>query len=127
MKEDKKEVENSIQTVKSFLLNCRYLFIKITKSPFVIHDDLIILRNACLSELQDNERKMLISIFHALNSLDTEQKKIIFYKYLSFQSMYDFEIQNDLALSQRTYYRKKRSALIKLAVALNLLKVTVSI
>ncbi|WP_157800124.1 ArpU family phage packaging/lysis transcriptional regulator [Sporolactobacillus pectinivorans] len=124
MKEtNKKKVENSIGTVKNFLLNCRYIFAKITKTPFVITGDQIKLRNDCLEKIRNHERKALIDISHAVNSLDVEQKKIIFYKYLSFQSMYDFEIQNDLALSQRTYYRKKRNALIKLALALGFLQV----
>lgn len=128
MKEtNKKKVENSIGTVKNFLLNCRYIFAKITKTPFVITGDQIVLKNDCFDKLSDSERKKLINISHALNSLDTEQKKIIFYKYLSFQNMYDFEIQNALALSQRTYYRKKRNALIKLALALGLLQVALPI
>ncbi|WP_100486359.1 ArpU family phage packaging/lysis transcriptional regulator [Sporolactobacillus pectinivorans] len=124
---DKKKVENSISIVKNSLLNCRYIFVKITKTPFVITGDQIKLRNDWLEKIEDIERKTLIDISHTVNSLDVEQKKIIFYKYLSFQSMYDFEIQNSLALSQRTYYRKKRSALIKLALALGFLQVMITV
>jgi ArpU family phage transcriptional regulator len=91
------------------------------QSPFSLENHHIEISKRHFSFLEPNEANQLLRINTALRALDSDEQIIIFHKYLGKQTLMDFEIQNLMAISERTYYRKKKRALIKLAIALHFL------
>jgi ArpU family phage transcriptional regulator len=56
----------------------------------------------------------------AINRLSKWERAIIIRRYISEDDMYDYEIYNDLGMSERKYYRIKSRAFYKLAFALRI-------
>lgn len=56
----------------------------------------------------------------ALRGLSRMEKDIINMRYLEEEEAVDFNVYNELALSERSYYRRKSRALYKLAFAMRL-------
>lgn len=70
-----------------------------------------------------NEQKimeMFNEVNDALNKLDDKEKEIIRRRYLESDDIFDYEVYNDLNLSERKYYRVKAKAIIKLAIILSI-------
>lgn len=56
----------------------------------------------------------------AMRGLKRMERDIINMRYLDDEDVLDFNVYNELALSERSYYRRKSRALYKLAFAMNL-------
>uniref|UniRef100_A0A7U3YCX9 Phage transcriptional regulator, ArpU family n=1 Tax=Geobacillus sp. (strain Y4.1MC1) TaxID=581103 RepID=A0A7U3YCX9_GEOS0 len=56
----------------------------------------------------------------AVNRLSKWERAIIIRRYMSEDDVYDYEIYNDLGMSERKYYRIKSRAFYKLAFALKI-------
>ncbi|MCM3492861.1 ArpU family transcriptional regulator [Paenibacillus lactis] len=56
----------------------------------------------------------------ALRGLSRMEKDIINMRYLDEEDVQDFNVYNELALSERSYYRRKSRALYKMAFAMRL-------
>lgn len=56
----------------------------------------------------------------AVNRLNYWHRAIVIRRYMTDDSIYDYEVYNNLGLSERTYRRKKSEALFKLAKILDL-------
>lgn len=69
----------------------------------------------------ERERIQFLNQIHgAINRLSKYERKILIENYLTDNSKYDYEIYLKLNLSERTYYRIKKKALIKLAFILKI-------
>ncbi|MCO7126040.1 hypothetical protein NIE88_09655 [Sporolactobacillus shoreicorticis] len=124
------DLRNAIQAVsnlKNYLLKCRLIFVKMIQSPFYLEVDQIMINKKNFHMIGSEEVKQLLNIYEALVALENDEQKIIFYKYLAKSELMDFEIQNILSISERTYYRKKKQGLTKLAIALHFLGINVHI
>lgn len=116
--------KQAVIDLKDYLYRCQLLFVKMTQSPFLFDDCHIEISREYFHFLEFDEVNQLLKIYAALQALDIDEQSIVFYKYLRKASSMDFEIQNRLAMSERTYYRKKKRALTKLAIALHLLPIS---
>ncbi|RAS75721.1 ArpU family phage packaging/lysis transcriptional regulator [Priestia endophytica] len=74
-------------------------------------------------ERVDYERErdaFLKRVQQAVNRLSFKERQIIIERYMDFEEKYDYEVYNELGMSERGYYRVKGRAFYKLAFALNL-------
>ncbi|NUK31026.1 ArpU family transcriptional regulator [Parageobacillus sp. VR-IP] len=75
------------------------------------------IRNADYERERDEYVKRVTA---AINRLSKWERAIIIRRYISEDDMYDYEIYNDLGMSERKYYRIKSRAFYKLAFALRI-------
>jgi ArpU family phage transcriptional regulator len=75
------------------------------------------IRNADYERERDEYIKRVTA---AINRLSKWERAIIIRRYISEDDMYDYEIYNDLGMSERKYYRIKSRAFYKLAFALRI-------
>jgi ArpU family phage transcriptional regulator len=71
----------------------------------------------------DQERKrqeFIQRIQRAVNRLAYQERSVIIQRYLNPDEVYDYEVYNDLGLSERKYYRVKSRAFYKLALILRI-------
>ncbi|OAT71894.1 ArpU family phage packaging/lysis transcriptional regulator [Parageobacillus thermoglucosidasius] len=59
-------------------------------------------------------------IRRGVNRLSPRERELIIKRYLSNEEMYDYELYNDMGMSERKYYRIKSRAFYKLAFALKI-------
>jgi DNA-directed RNA polymerase specialized sigma subunit len=114
--------DEAVSSLKDYLLNCRLLFVKMIQSPFYLESDRIKMDKKHFHLIDPSESDILLNLHEKIEALNTDEQIIIFYKFLVKKELMDFEIQNLLAISERTYYRKKKQGLTKLAIALRFLK-----
>ncbi|MDX8288848.1 ArpU family phage packaging/lysis transcriptional regulator [Metabacillus indicus] len=60
----------------------------------------------------------LSNIQKAVNRLSQQERSIVIRRYMSDEEIYDYEIYNELGMSERKYYRVKARAFYKLAFIL---------
>lgn len=65
-------------------------------------------------------RQIVERVWGAVNRLSHLEREIIVRRYLAEESMFDYELWNELKISERKYYRIKARAFYKLALALRL-------
>ncbi len=69
----------------------------------------------------ERERKEYIEwIMKAVNRLAPKEREIIIKRYLHEEELYDYEIYNEMGLSERRYYRQKARIFYKLAFLLKI-------
>ncbi len=69
----------------------------------------------------DRERSEYIKrIFTAVNRLNYWERAIIIRRYMLEDDVYDYELYNEMGMSERKYYRIKAKAFYKLAFALGI-------
>ncbi|WP_226619855.1 ArpU family phage packaging/lysis transcriptional regulator [Cytobacillus firmus] len=56
----------------------------------------------------------------AVNRLGYKERAILIRRYMTEEDLYDYQVYNDLHMSERTYHRHKSKAFYKLAFALKL-------
>ncbi|MFC4389126.1 ArpU family phage packaging/lysis transcriptional regulator [Gracilibacillus marinus] len=66
-------------------------------------------------DMENQRRKFLKWVQTCVNRLPHQERSIIVKRYLNAEEIYDYETYNDLGLSERTYYRVKPKALLRLA------------
>jgi ArpU family phage transcriptional regulator len=59
-------------------------------------------------------------IRRGVNRLSPRERELIVKRYLNDETMYDYELYNDMGMSQRQYYRMKARAFYKLAFILRI-------
>jgi ArpU family phage transcriptional regulator len=70
---------------------------------------------------QDRERESYIEwVRRGINRLKFKEREIIIRRYFNDEEMYDYEIYNELGMSERKYYRLKARAFYSLAFALKI-------
>lgn len=65
-------------------------------------------------------RQYLKRVQRSVNRLKYSERAILIQRYMTFEDAYDYEIFNDLGMSERTYYRIKGKAFYKIAFMLKL-------
>ncbi|MDX8291439.1 ArpU family phage packaging/lysis transcriptional regulator [Metabacillus indicus] len=69
----------------------------------------------------DRHRKQFLAQIHkAVNRLSQQERSIIINRYMSLEEAYDYEIYNQIGMSERKYYRVKTRAFYKLALILKI-------
>lgn len=69
----------------------------------------------------ESERKKYIKkISLSVNRLAYKERQIIIKRYMADNDVYDYEVYNELSMSERTYHRYKSKAFYKLAFALGI-------
>lgn len=69
----------------------------------------------------DRERMKYIKwVYSAVNRLSYQEREIIIKRYMDTEEVYDYELYNQLGMSERKYYRVKARAFYKLAFALKI-------
>lgn len=78
--------------------------------------------DAAVSTIQyEQEReKFLERIRNAVNRLNYNERAVIIRRYLDNEERFDYEVYNELGMSERKYYRVKSRAFYKLAFILRL-------
>ncbi|KAA0547560.1 ArpU family transcriptional regulator [Bacillus sp. BGMRC 2118] len=59
-------------------------------------------------------------IRRGVNRLGAKEREIIYKRYLDEEEVYDYELYNDIGMSERVYYRKKARIFYKLAFILRI-------
>ncbi|CRK80326.1 phage transcriptional regulator, ArpU family [Neobacillus massiliamazoniensis] len=68
---------------------------------------------------KEREREKYINwVRKAVNKLNFKEREMIIKRYLSDEEIYDYEIYNEMGMSERKFYRFKARAFYKLAFAL---------
>lgn len=75
------------------------------------------IRNA---DYQREKSEYIKRISMAVNRLSYKERAILIRRYMTEDDMYDYQVYNDLHMSERTYHRHKSKAFYRLAFALNL-------
>lgn len=78
---------------------------------------------AAVINLVDYERERdeyIEKVRKAVNRLGSKEREIIIKRYLNDEEMYDYEIYNEIGLSERRYYRQKARIFYKLAFLLRI-------
>ncbi|WP_368492854.1 ArpU family phage packaging/lysis transcriptional regulator [Geobacillus thermodenitrificans] len=69
----------------------------------------------------EREREKYIDwICRGVNRLNRKERELIVKRYLNDEMMYDYELYNDMGMSERQYYRMKARAFYKLAFILRI-------
>lgn len=71
-------------------------------------------------ELEREMNQYLNRMIHAVNRLTQWERAIIIKRYMDEEDVYDYEIYNDIGMSERKYYRVKARAFYKLAFSLKI-------
>jgi ArpU family phage transcriptional regulator len=71
-------------------------------------------------DFEKEREQYLNSIQRAVNRLNYQERSIIVKRYIDPEEKYDYEVYNDLGMSERKYYRIKSRAFYKLAFALKI-------
>jgi ArpU family phage transcriptional regulator len=71
-------------------------------------------------ELEREMNQYLNRMIHAVNRLTQWERAIIIKRYMDKEDVYDYEIYNDIGMSERKYYRVKARAFYKLAFSLKI-------
>ena len=58
-------------------------------------------------------------VIQAVNRLSDDERRLIILRYFGKDEAFDYQVYNDLNISERHYYRLKANVLCKLAMALN--------
>jgi ArpU family phage transcriptional regulator len=70
---------------------------------------------------KEREREKFIEwVRKAINKLHFKEREMIIKRYLENEEIYDYELYNQLGMSERKYYRLKARAFYKLAFALKI-------
>lgn len=71
-------------------------------------------------EYEQERLKYINWIVNAVNRLSKTERMIIHKRYLSDDEMFDYQIYNEMCISERNYYRMKARTFYKLAFALKI-------
>ncbi|MCJ7988934.1 ArpU family transcriptional regulator [Priestia sp. OVS21] len=124
--ETKKIVETALEKYRMYLLAIPETRIpKITATYSLVPPSLT---NAFHSATEDaaiytvdyeRERDQYLKrMQQAVNRLSYKERQIIIERYISFEEKFDYEVYNEIGMSERGYYRVKGKAFYKLAFAL---------
>jgi ArpU family phage transcriptional regulator len=71
-------------------------------------------------DFDDQRRKYIKRVASAVNRLGHMERAVLTQRYMTGEDVYDYEVYNELGMSERKYYRLKSRAFYKLAFALHL-------
>lgn len=71
------------------------------------------------SDYESERIQFLNRVHNAINRLTPRERAIIVQVYLADEPKYDYEVYNELNMSERQYYRVKNTILIKMGYILN--------
>ncbi|MGD6967127.1 ArpU family phage packaging/lysis transcriptional regulator [Rossellomorea vietnamensis] len=71
-------------------------------------------------ELEIAKRKHIEWVLRGVNRLSKMEREIIFKRYLEDEEIFDYEIYNEIGMSERRYYRLKARIFYKLAFILKI-------
>ena len=67
----------------------------------------------------EQERNSFIERTHkAVNRLSTRERELVTKRYLTIEDVYDYDVYNEMGVSETTYYRIREKAFYKLAFSL---------
>lgn len=69
-------------------------------------------------DYQRNRTEFILRMQKAVNRLSYQERSIIIRRYMLNEEYYDYEVYNELGMSERKYYRIKARAFLRLAFAL---------
>ncbi|MCM3663469.1 ArpU family transcriptional regulator [Mesobacillus subterraneus] len=72
------------------------------------------------ADLEREMQQYLNRMIHAVNRLTHWERAIIIKRYMDVEDVFDYEIYNDIGMSERKYYRVKARAFYKLAFLLKI-------
>lgn len=124
----KDEVEKVLEKYRTFLLSIPEEFVpKITANyslmpPAFSNEFHSPTENAVIEkiDLETKREKYIEWVRKGVNRLNFKEREIIVKRYLSDDEMYDYELYNQLGMSERKYYRVKARAFYNLAFALKI-------
>jgi ArpU family phage transcriptional regulator len=124
----KEEVEKVLEKYRLFLLSIpEELVPKITANyslmpPTFTNEFHSPTENAVIEkvDLERKREKFIEWVRKAINRLNFKEREIIVKRYLTDEDMYDYELYNQLGMSERKYYRLKARAFYNLAFALKI-------
>ena len=71
-------------------------------------------------DLEKEREKYINWVRKAINRLNFKEREMIIKRYLSDEEMFDYELYNEMGMSERKFYRFKARAFYKLAFALKI-------
>ncbi|WLR41679.1 ArpU family phage packaging/lysis transcriptional regulator [Bacillus carboniphilus] len=127
VKQTKKATESILEKYKIYMLSepeerqpkitASYSLLPPTKTnQFYSSTEDIAIKNI---DFMRRKQKLIENVQKAINRLDEFERAIVVKRYLSGDDVYDYEVYNELGLSERKYYRMKAKMFYKLALILN--------
>ncbi|MGM7682643.1 ArpU family phage packaging/lysis transcriptional regulator [Cytobacillus sp. Hm23] len=124
----KSRVEETFEQYRIFLLTVPERFTpKVTQSfSFVSSSTTNEFRSstedAALANIdyEIEKQKYLTKVQRAVNRLSYQERAVIIKRYMSEDDMCDYEVYNEVGMSERSYYRLKKRVFYKLALALRI-------
>lgn len=127
--ETKKAVEQALERYRIYLLTQpeelqptitqQYSFIPPSNTnAFHSSTEQTAINNAGITDLVKQRNEHVKRIQLAINRLGYQERAILIRKYMGNEELYDYEVYNELGMSERKYYRVKGTAFYKLAFAL---------
>lgn len=71
-------------------------------------------------DLEKKRRDFIQKMQRAVNRLAYQEREVMIKRYLTDNEVYDYEVYNDMGISERKYYRIKSRAFYKLALILRI-------
>lgn len=71
-------------------------------------------------DMEKEREKYIDWVRKGINKLHFKERELVIKRYLSDEEMYDYELYNQMGMSERKYYRLKSRAFYKLAFALKI-------
>lgn len=126
-KATKKAVEAALEKYRIFLLTLRldqlpkvtqhYSLVPSNTNKFHSSTEEMAIKNADYERERSEYIKRMVE---AVNRLDYWERAIIIQRYMNEEDVFDYEVYNDLGMSERKYYRLKSRAFYKLAFTLKI-------
>lgn len=73
-------------------------------------------------ELEQEREHFLKTINNAVNRCTELERSILVKRYLDYEDPYDYMVYSELGLTETTYYRHKKKALVKVALMLGIIQ-----
>jgi ArpU family phage transcriptional regulator len=74
-------------------------------------------------DFEREQHEYLSIIQKAVNKCTEEERTILIKRYLEEEDIFDYQVYNEIGLSESVFYKKKKKALEKLAIILGILNV----
>ncbi|AXM88477.1 MULTISPECIES: ArpU family phage packaging/lysis transcriptional regulator [unclassified Anoxybacillus] len=123
----KKAVEAALEKYRIYLLTLRldqlpkvtqsYSLVSAATNQIHSSTENIAIRNV---DYEWEREEYIRRVINVVNRLSKWERAIIIQRYMSEEDVYDYEVYNELGMSERKYYRLKSRAFYKLAFALRI-------
>lgn len=123
----KKKVESILEQYRIYLLQvslnklpsitAKYTLVPATTNLVTSSTEKAAIANV---DYEMERNRFIAQVIEAVNRLPVEERRLIILRYFGEEEWFDYQVYNEMNMSERHYYRLKARAFSKLAFALNI-------